>query len=277
MEEQQSILRRSESSDSGDVGRNRASNGSTARALKISGLTMLACMLVAGQALTIYYVTSQRSQIRDLENTASNLKLQVSRRPSGPSSPQVVRMPLYNMPLLMDMRNADDSKIPMTKLENTARVSTESQVKELLQDQELPKFNETFLANLKSLKNKMQEPDWKGFENWMHQWLLFQMAQKEPSVATTEATKEAATIRTKCQLEATGKSVKPGFYQPQCDQEGNYLPMQCWHSTGYCWCVDKNGNEIPDTLVRGRPMCGGPAEARMIAMPSMARMMEDKE
>ncbi|XP_048884231.1 CD74 molecule, major histocompatibility complex, class II invariant chain a [Brienomyrus brachyistius] len=276
MDEEQTILSRSVSSDSGDVGRDRASNGSTARALKISGLTMLACMLVAGQALTIYYVASQHSQIRDLENTASNLKLQASRRPSGPSSPQVVRMPLYNMPMLMDMRNVDNNKIPATKLENTAKLSMEGQVKELLQGMELPKFNETFLANLKSLKNQMQESDWKGFENWMHQWLLFQMAQEEPSVATTEATKEAATIRTKCQLEATGESVKPGFYRPQCDEEGNYLPMQCWHSTGYCWCVDKNGNPIPGTEIRGRPMCGGPAEARMIAMPRMASLMEDK-
>lgn len=64
----------------------------------------------------------------------------------------------------------------------------------------------------------------------------------------------AAKVERKCKIEAG--EVKPGFYKPQCDEEGNYKPKQCWHSTGYCWCVDKNGKELPDTRTRGELECG---------------------
>ncbi|XP_060890021.1 galactose-specific lectin nattectin-like [Labrus mixtus] len=30
---------------------------------------------------------------------------------------------------------------------------------------------------------------------------------------------------------------KPGEYIPECDQNGNFLPLQCCTYTGYCWCV----------------------------------------
>uniref|UniRef100_A0A8C4DN08 Thyroglobulin type-1 domain-containing protein n=1 Tax=Dicentrarchus labrax TaxID=13489 RepID=A0A8C4DN08_DICLA len=40
----------------------------------------------------------------------------------------------------------------------------------------------------------------------------------------------------------------PGAFVPQCDANGNFLPQQCWASTGYCWCVDViTGKEIPHT------------------------------
>ena len=38
-----------------------------------------------------------------------------------------------------------------------------------------------------------------------------------------------------------------GIYIPQCKADGSFEPMQCWGSTDYCWCVDKNGDEIPGT------------------------------
>lgn len=31
--------------------------------------------------------------------------------------------------------------------------------------------------------------------------------------------------------------------------------MQCWHATGYCWCVDSEGHPIEGTTMRGRPDC----------------------
>ena len=36
-----------------------------------------------------------------------------------------------------------------------------------------------------------------------------------------------------------------GCYIPQCTTNCEWEPMQCWSSTGYCWCVDENGVEIP--------------------------------
>ncbi|KAJ6664672.1 hypothetical protein lerEdw1_006245 [Lerista edwardsae] len=38
-----------------------------------------------------------------------------------------------------------------------------------------------------------------------------------------------------------------GQFIPQCDVYGNYLPTQCHSSSGYCWCVDRDGNEIDGT------------------------------
>ncbi|XP_039678874.1 galactose-specific lectin nattectin-like [Perca fluviatilis] len=39
-----------------------------------------------------------------------------------------------------------------------------------------------------------------------------------------------------------------GEFVPQCDANGNFLPQQCWASTGYCWCVNViTGEEIPNT------------------------------
>ncbi|KAF7229773.1 C-type lectin domain family 4 member G-like [Nothobranchius furzeri] len=39
-----------------------------------------------------------------------------------------------------------------------------------------------------------------------------------------------------------------GAFCPKCDSEGNFLPQQCFESTGYCWCVNIiTGIPIPGT------------------------------
>uniref|UniRef100_A0A8C4SRQ3 Thyroglobulin type-1 domain-containing protein n=1 Tax=Erpetoichthys calabaricus TaxID=27687 RepID=A0A8C4SRQ3_ERPCA len=38
-----------------------------------------------------------------------------------------------------------------------------------------------------------------------------------------------------------------GVYIPQCDEAGNYRPLQCHESTSHCWCVDAKGQERPGT------------------------------
>ena len=55
-----------------------------------------------------------------------------------------------------------------------------------------------------------------------------------------------------------------GEYVPQCEEDGSYSPMQCWSSTGYCWCVDENGEEIPGTSLgpgEGLPNCNEQADS----------------
>ena len=54
-----------------------------------------------------------------------------------------------------------------------------------------------------------------------------------------------------------------GCYIPQCTSDCEWEPMQCWSSTGYCWCVDENGEEIDGTSTpswEGFPDCGEPIE-----------------
>ncbi|KAJ7987342.1 hypothetical protein DPEC_G00325490 [Dallia pectoralis] len=47
-----------------------------------------------------------------------------------------------------------------------------------------------------------------------------------------------------------------GQYVPTCDSQGAYEATQCHGSIGQCWCVDRNGKEIPRTRTRaGRPLC----------------------
>ncbi|KAI3351788.1 hypothetical protein L3Q82_020631, partial [Scortum barcoo] len=187
----------------------------------------------------------------------------------GTVAPMRMHMPMNSLPLLMDFTadvDAKTPKTPMTKLQDTAVVSVEKQLKELMQDAQLPQFNETFMANLQSLKQQINESDWKTFETWMRYWLIFQMAQEKPVPPTANP---ASLIKTKCQVEASGFS-KIGAYLPQCDEQGNYKPMQCWHATGYCWCVDEDGKTIDGTTMRGRPDCQrGLFPRRMALAPSL--------
>ncbi|XP_018410833.1 PREDICTED: saxiphilin-like [Nanorana parkeri] len=58
-------------------------------------------------------------------------------------------------------------------------------------------------------------------------------------------------VLTKCLKERQealgGKRIAIGRYIPQCDEQGNYRPMQCHGSTGYCWCVNAIGEKIEGT------------------------------
>ncbi|KAM6910506.1 thyroglobulin [Xenentodon cancila] len=42
-------------------------------------------------------------------------------------------------------------------------------------------------------------------------------------------------------------------FTPQCDADGRWLHTQCYHSTGQCWCVDEDGDYIPDSLTSRSP------------------------
>lgn len=58
-----------------------------------------------------------------------------------------------------------------------------------------------------------------------------------------------------------------GRFIPQCEKDGNYSRIQCWGSTGYCWCVDpKTGVEEESTRVRGRPNCTVRAHKKPLGM-----------
>lgn len=61
---------------------------------------------------------------------------------------------------------------------------------------------------------------------------------------------------TKCQQEAAGLiPVSLPSFKPKCDGLGAYEPEQCWQEEAHCWCVDKNGAALPDSVVAGRAQC----------------------
>lgn len=47
-------------------------------------------------------------------------------------------------------------------------------------------------------------------------------------------------------------------FVPDCDENGDYKPVQCDYRYGYCWCSDENGNPVPGTTVRGKANCTAP-------------------
>uniref|UniRef100_A0A8C2TH29 Nidogen 2 n=1 Tax=Coturnix japonica TaxID=93934 RepID=A0A8C2TH29_COTJA len=58
-----------------------------------------------------------------------------------------------------------------------------------------------------------------------------------------------------------GPSPVGNGHVPQCDEQGNYRPLQCHGSTGHCWCVDSSGQEIAGTRTAPGstpPRCGNP-------------------
>ncbi|XP_014828294.1 PREDICTED: HLA class II histocompatibility antigen gamma chain [Poecilia mexicana] len=242
--------------------------GSNSRALKIAGLTTLACLLLASQVFTAYMVFDQKQQIHTLKKSSERMSKQVTRVSQGGVAPARMAMPMNSLPLLADFTEDDtSSKTPLTKVEDVAIVSVEKQVMDMMKDVSLPQFNETFLANLRSLQQQINESEWKNFESWMRYWLIFQMAQQKPAGPTPQP---ASLIKTKCQMEATPGVGKIGAYKPQCDEQGHYKPMQCWHATGFCWCVDQSGNPIQGTTMRGRPDCSrGAGFRRMMVAPRM--------
>lgn len=60
---------------------------------------------------------------------------------------------------------------------------------------------------------------------------------------------------TACELQKAQSPALLGSYTPQCEKDGSYTPMQCHGSTGYCWCVDQNGQEKDNTRKRGAVNC----------------------
>ena len=46
-----------------------------------------------------------------------------------------------------------------------------------------------------------------------------------------------------------------GHFSPRCKTNGRYKDIQCFKKTGYCWCVDEFGKEIPGTRIMGIPIC----------------------
>ncbi|XP_035983068.1 CD74 molecule, major histocompatibility complex, class II invariant chain a isoform X2 [Fundulus heteroclitus] len=177
--------------------------GSNSRAVKIAGLTTLACLLLASQVFTAYMVFNQKQQIHTLQKSSERLGKQMTRT-SQVVAPARMAMPMNSLPLQMDFTEDDSksSKTPLVKLQDTAIVSLEKQVMDLMKDVSLPQFNETFMANLKSMKQQIDESEWKSFESWMRYWLIFQMAQQKPAGPTPQP---ASMIQTKCQMEAASE------------------------------------------------------------------------
>ncbi|XP_020013382.1 HLA class II histocompatibility antigen gamma chain isoform X2 [Castor canadensis] len=155
-----------------------------------TGFSVLVALLLAGQATTAYFLYQQQGRLDKLTVTSQNLQLENLRmklpKPAKPLSQMRVATPLLMQALPMEgllqgpIQNA-------TKYGNM----TQDHVMHLLLKSDplkvYPQLKGSLPENLKHLKNTMNTLDWKVFESWMHQWLLFEMSKNSLEEKPTEA------------------------------------------------------------------------------------------
>ncbi|NWW22112.1 HG2A protein, partial [Falcunculus frontatus] len=168
---------------SGVLSAGDAQRSALRRKAAFSTLSILVALLIAGQAVTIYFVYQQSGQISKLTKTSQNLQLEALQRklPASAKPVKTMKIAMANTPLGMRVLNP----VPFGDLSVKAPVSnkTEDQVKHLLLQADpsktFPELKNNLMDNLKSLRSTMTHADWKSFESWMHKWLLFEMAKND--------------------------------------------------------------------------------------------------
>lgn len=58
-----------------------------------------------------------------------------------------------------------------------------------------------------------------------------------------------------------------GMFVASCQADGSFNPTQCHNATGYCWCVDKQGNELKGTRKWGKPNCTDIGKLKPVEFP----------
>ncbi|XP_028839829.1 CD74 molecule, major histocompatibility complex, class II invariant chain b [Denticeps clupeoides] len=119
------------------TGPNPSGGGSNKKALKGAALTVLACLLLAGQALTAYMLVGQKSQLNDLGMRMHRLK-EISSRSFAPGAPMKMHLPMNSLPLL---KLTDDQVEKKPDAAPEAKELTQCQKENLgLSDTRLPSF-----------------------------------------------------------------------------------------------------------------------------------------
>ncbi|NXJ14101.1 HG2A protein, partial [Odontophorus gujanensis] len=159
----------------------------------LSALSILVALLIAGQAVTIYYVYQQSGQISKLTKTSQSLKLEALQR----------RMPTSHLELPWAL-SAGGALVPAVPIEAAFPPRSISfspllplSVMLALQKADprkmFPELKDDMLGNLKSLKKTMSTMDWQDFESWMHKWLLFETAKGPKGEEQSEIPAEKGT------------------------------------------------------------------------------------
>ncbi|XP_012385908.1 HLA class II histocompatibility antigen gamma chain isoform X2 [Dasypus novemcinctus] len=156
-----------------------ASERKCSRGALYTGFSVLVALLLVGQATTAYFLYQQQGRLDKLTVNTQTLQLESMRmklpKPAKPLSKMRMATPLLLQALPME-------GLPQKPMQNATKYGnmTQDHVMHLLLKSDplkvYPQLKGSFPENLKHLKSTMEGLDWKVFENWMHQWLLFQMS-----------------------------------------------------------------------------------------------------
>lgn len=79
--------------------------------------------------------------------------------------------------------------------------------------------------------------------------------ENDPGLRETES--ESDCISDRAAALEDQRAGSQAMYVPDCTADGRYQRVQCYRSTGYCWCVNEDtGKNIPGTSTKDkRPQC----------------------
>ncbi|XP_029926535.1 CD74 molecule, major histocompatibility complex, class II invariant chain b isoform X2 [Myripristis murdjan] len=113
---------------------------SSTRAYKVAGLTLLACVLIAGQALVAYFVLSQRGDIQSLKDQNNNLRDEL-KKGSSAAVPMQAHRPMSIMPMLTDDFTEEEASTETPGKKAASQQDTECQLQAAgLKPMQLPSF-----------------------------------------------------------------------------------------------------------------------------------------
>ncbi|NXR83322.1 HG2A protein, partial [Pycnonotus jocosus] len=155
------------------------------RKAAFSTVSVLVALLIAGQAVTVYFVYQQSEQISKLTKTSQNLQLEALQRkmPANAKPVNKMKMAKASPPLVMSVLHPAPFGDLMVKGPDSNK--TEDQVKHLLLQADpsrtFPEMKDNLMDNLKKLRRTMSYEERKSFESWLHKWVLFEMARNAKS------------------------------------------------------------------------------------------------
>lgn len=161
-----------------------------------TGFSVLVALLLAGQATTAYFLYQQQGRLDKLTVTSQNLQLENLRMKLPKSAKPLSKMRVATPMLMQALPMEGMLQGPMQNATKYGNSTLDHVMHLLLKSDPLkvyPQLKGSFPENLKRLRNTMEGLDWKAFENWMHQWLLFEMSKnslEEKPKPTQVPTKE---------------------------------------------------------------------------------------
>lgn len=155
-----------------------------------TGFSVLVALLLAGQATTAYFLYQQQDRLDKLTVTSQNLQLE-SLRMKLPKSAKPVSQMRIAAPMMMQALPMESlSQGPMQNVTKYGNTTQDYVMHLLLRSDPLkvyPQLKGSFQENMKQLKGTMDGLNWKVFESWLHQWLLFEMSKNSLEEKPTEA------------------------------------------------------------------------------------------